>query len=333
MGAWARHKTTFVTLYYNIFIRNRFCGMVVAGLIAGLWLIPGSAGATSITLGSAANYALLAGPKNTVTFGGKMNVSGNFGIGASGSLKFSGTNNIAGNLYKDSGVKTSGSARIAGSTITQSMTSVMNDATAASQDAAALSRTAGLVDQGGSISVNGGNITIKAVTNLSENVLDISSLSLVNGTITFDDNGYTGAKFIINVTGGFSVRSSGSKSSAIQGINGASASDIIFNVEGTGSTVSLTGNSSNSVIGTILAPQRSVSLSGGGTLTGALIAGVNNAGKSYTVTEASSGYNINGFAYKPQAAVATPEPSTLALFGAGLGALAAARRKRRAKAA
>jgi hypothetical protein len=180
------------------------------------------------------------------------------------------------------------------------------------------------------ITVNGGSIVIKALTNLSENVLNISSLSLTNGTITFDDNGYANAKFIINVTGGFSVNSTGSKSAMIQGIDGADASDIIFNIEGTGSTVSLTGNNSNAVIGTILASQRNVSLSGGGTLTGSLVAGVNNTGKSYTVTEASSGYNITSLGYVPSSGgTQVLEPSSLTLYGCGIAALLYLKRYRR----
>ena len=67
--------------------------------------------------------------------------------------------------------------------------------------AAALTKTSGLVDQSGSITLTSGqSVTIKALTNLSENVLDISSLSLTNGTLTFDDNGFTNAKFIVNIS-------------------------------------------------------------------------------------------------------------------------------------
>jgi len=166
---------------------------------------------------------------------------------------------------------------------------------------------------------------IQAVTNASENVLTISSLSLTNGTITFDDNGYTNAKFIINVTGAFSM----TNGAFMKGINGASADDIIFNIEGTGTTVNLVGNSSTSLIGTILAPQRNVNLGGGGNLTGALIAGVKNAGTSYTVNQSGSGYNITSLGFTPRNPVNTPEPSTMALFGAGFSALIAARRQRR----
>ena len=129
----------------------------------------------------------------------------------------------------------------------------------------------------------------------------------------------------INVTGGFSM----TNGALIKGINGASADDIIFNIEGTGSTVNLTGNSSTSLIGTILAPQRNVTLGGGGNLTGALIAGVKNSGSAYTVNQTSAGYNITSLGFTPRNPVNTPEPSTMALFGAGVSALIAPRRRRK----
>jgi hypothetical protein len=60
-------------------------------------------------------------------------------------------------------------------------------------------------------------------------------------------------------------------------------------------------------------------------LTGALIAGVDNAGKSYTLSQSSSGYDITGFAYKPSAGGGggghVPEPSSLALYGSGIAVL------------
>lgn len=298
---------------------------IAAGLLTGG---ANGASAAAITLGTASNYGLLLGTKETLTLGGGFAMSGNAGVGASDAVSISGSNAISGTAYEDSGVTSSGSgsASVSGGVVTQSMTSIISAAASASTNAAALTATSGLTDQGGSISLNGSSVTIKALTNLSENVLDISALSLTNGTLTFDDNGFTGAKFIINVTGAFSIGNGG----IVKGINGASGADIIFNIEGTNSNaVSLTGNSSTSIIGTILAPQRNVTLGGGGSLTGALIAGVNNAGKSYTVTEASSGYNITSLGYTPRTVVNTPEPSSIALFGAGMFALIGVRRRLR----
>jgi len=289
------------------------------------WMVAAlPAWATTVDLGDAADYGILTGQKESVTFAGNLALAGDLGLGSNATLKFTGSHNvISGSVYKDSGVSTSGSASITGGTVTQSMSSAINDAVTAANTATALAATPGLVDQGGSIGISKSSqsIVIKAVQNASENVLTISSLSLTNGSITFDSNGYTDAKFIINVTGGFTVGNAG----VIKGINGVDASDIIFNIEDTGSTVNLTGNASTSIIGTILAPQRNVSLGGGGSLTGALIAGVKNSGSSYTLSGNSSGYNITGFAYKPPVGGGggghVPEPSSLLLYGSGIAAL------------
>jgi len=280
-----------------------------------------SASASPITLGSASSYGVFVGSGNTLALGGGFNLSGNLGLGSSDTLSKSGSNAVSGTEYRDSSLTTSGSGTltVSGGTITQSMSAIRTAAESASTTAAALTATTGLTDQGGSIT---SSVTIKALTNLSENVLDISALSLANSTLTFDDNGFTGAKFIVNVTGAFSVTGS----SIIKGINGASGSDVIFNIEGTGSTVSLTGNSSSSLIGTILAPTRNINLSGGGTLTGAVLAGLNGTG--YTVQTQTGGYNITSLGYVPRS-VSTPEPSSIALFGAGVGVLIAIRRRMR----
>jgi choice-of-anchor A domain-containing protein len=299
-----------------------------AGVMAACLLTGGaqSASAGAITLGTAANYGVVTGVGGTFVIGGGLKVTGNIGLASGYNVQVSGSNSESGTTYYD---YTTGQGAYGGSgtftqggSVNQSMTQVMSDAVTATNAAAAATATAGLVDQGKSIS---GSVTIKALQNASENVLNISALSLTNGTLTFDDNGYTNAKFIINVTGNFSLGAG----AVIKGINGASADDIIFNIENTGTAVNLTGNSSTSLIGTILAPQRNVTLGGGGSLTGALIAGVNNAGKSYTVTEASSGYNITGLGYTPRTVTNTPEPSSVAIFGAGIAVLVGLKRRPR----
>ena len=306
----------------------------------------GRASATTVNLGAAGTYGLLTGTNETLNLGGTFNLNnstssgnvgnfaGNIGIGANDTVNVTGTTNVAGSAFQDPTAtdNISGTANVSGSFVTQSMTSIISAAATASTNAAALTKTSGLQNQNGSISLNGTSLTIKALTNLSENVLDISSLSLTNGTLIFDDNGFTGAKFIINITGDFTVNATGSSQSVISGINGALPSDILFNITGTSSNpVSITDSSSknNALIGTILAPARNISLGGGGTLTGAIIAGVNNAGKSYTVTTAATGFNINSYGYTAVGTHRVPEPSSVVLFGTGLVATAFALRRRR----
>jgi len=282
---------------------------------------------TPVTLGTASTYGLLIGTGETLTLNGGFNMSGNAGVGANDTVNLSGNNAISGTAYEDNGITTnySGNTSVSGGTVTQSMTSVIS--AAASASTAAKNDTTGSILSGYGSSINitsaATSVAIKALS-AGENILNISALSLSNGTLTFDDNGFSGAKFIINITG--NLTASGASALSIKGINGATGADILFNVTGTGSSVSLTGTNA-AYIGTILAPAANVTIGGNGTLTGNILAGINNAGKSYTTTEQSSGFNITSLAYKPSTVTKTPEPSTIAIFGFGLVGLAIARRR------
>jgi len=299
----------------------------LAAMAAGL-LVAGAhvAAADPITLGSASTYGLLLGTNETLT-ANNLHVSTDIGISSSDKVNLNGYLTVSGNAYIDGSptVGGKGSYSVSGSIISQSMTAIDAEAYSASTTAGALAANLSVSGNAINVTSSTNSIVIKAITNASENVLTISSLALSNGSITFDDNGYTNAKFIVNVTGGFSM----TNAALVKGINGAAGDDIIFNIEGTGTTVNLTGNSSTSLLGTILAPQRNVNLGGGGNLTGALIAGVKNSGTSYTVNQNSAGYNITSLGFTPRNPVNTPEPSTMALFGAGVSALIAARRRRK----
>jgi hypothetical protein len=281
-------------------------------------LAAGHARATStpITLGTATAYGLFTGVNEATNINGAFKLTGNLGLASGYNFTIYGTNSQTGTTYyQPSGNWTDhGTYTTAGSTST-TLTQPVSDAITASANAAALTATAGLADQGGSLT---SSVTINAVTNLSENVLDLSSVNLTSGTITFNNNGQSGAKYIINVTGGFQL-----SGVTIAVAGGAAASDIIFNIEGTSQTVSITGGTT---LGALLVPNSNVTIGGGGSLTGELIAGVNNASKGYTLTEQSSGYNITDLAYIPRT-VSAPEPSSIALFGAGLAVFAAIRRK------
>jgi hypothetical protein len=95
--------------------------------------------------------------------------------------------------------------------------------------------------------------------------------------------------------------------------------------------VSITGNSGNQVIGTILAPSRNVTVGGGGSLAGNIIAGVNNVGKAVTLQTQSSGFNITSFTYKPSTGGGggkVPEPSSILPFGSGIVLLMIVRRRK-----
>ncbi len=277
-----------------------------------------NATSTPITLGTAAGYGVFTGKNETTVIGGAFKLTGNLGLASGYNVQISGNNTETGRTYYDNsnGGAWSDSGTYAeqgGSSVTQSMSQQVSDAIAASTNANALTATAGFGSQSGS------TVTLNALTNLSENVLNVSSVSLTNGTITFNDNGNAGAKYIINVTGNFSLTNT---TMVLTG--GATAADIIWNIEGTGSSVSITGGTS---YGTFLVPQSNITVGGGGSLTGALIAGANSLGKGYTLTEQSSGYNITSFAYVPRTVSKVPEPSSIALFGTGIFAVAAFARR------
>jgi hypothetical protein len=291
---------------------------LAAVLACGILFGANEARATSVTLGTAAGYGILTGANETTVIGGAFRMTGNLGLGTGYDVKITGTNSQTGTTYYDGagsggGWNNSGTYTTAGS-VNQSMSQQVTDAITASAAAYAKTATAGFGAQSGS------TVTLNAISNLSENVLDVSSVSLTNGTITFNDNGFSGAKYIINVTGNFSLANT---TMVLTG--GATAADIIWNIEGTGSTVSITGGTS---YGTFLVPSSNVTIGGGGSLKGELIAGANNLSKGYTLTEQSSGYNITSFAYVPQA-THVPEPSSIALFGSGVVAVAAFARRRR----
>jgi PEP-CTERM motif len=62
------------------------------------------------------------------------------------------------------------------------------------------------------------------------------------------------------------------------------------------------------------------------------VAGINNAGKSYTLQSTTGGFNITDYAYKPGQSSGgggrAPEPSTILLFGTQVAALVALRRRK-----
>ena len=132
------------------------CKSRLARLLFGIAIVAAglsamrTASATVVDMGDAANYGILTGAKESLTFSGNLGLAGNLGIGQSSTVKFSGFHNqISGTEYKDSGVSSSGSASITGGTVTQSMTSAINDAVSAANTAASLAATPGLTDQGG----------------------------------------------------------------------------------------------------------------------------------------------------------------------------------------
>jgi hypothetical protein len=114
-----------------------------------------------------------------------------------------------------------------------------------------------------SVNLNHNSLTItgdaneKVVLNLTDFVLTNNSIFTLSGTAT--------TSFIVNVTDTFSLRSN----SHISLVN-VPASNVLFNIRGTGSTVWLKGGSS--MPGTLLALNRKVRIKGGSQVVGTVIA-------------------------------------------------------------
>ena len=171
------------------------------------------------------------------------------------------------------------------------------------------------------------NLTLTATTALADNVFNITSLDLENGAcLTFSDGtAGSNARFVVNLTGPMTMKNA----ACINRDAGVGAQDIIFNVEGSGNAVDIEGGMSGQdhLSGTILAPSSNVTFNSA-TLTGEIISGLGSIGNSSYTLQANNS-SVNFAAYTPPGRV--PEPATVALFGTGLAAVAAIRKRREAK--
>ncbi len=344
-------------------IINKFSNSLAVLTTVGAALLaatPASAGpATDVTLLSAGNYGFLIGNDDTVTMTNVTVSGGPIGIGTFNKSNSNSTSpdtisSITSNGFVEGDFGHSCSPGNAGSctnsyiplgtatvgTITQSPTTFAFSSGNPLQDAlnAALTAkneaTTNFGYSGGSTNYSATALadissgqsqtlspTNQALDRLADNVFTITNIDLDGGgCLTINNDNDAGAKFVIDVTGNFTIGSGGCiKFSHPATTN---ASDVIFNIEGTGNTVSITGGG-GSIFGTFLAPDRNVTVSNA-TITGEIIAGINNAGSKYTVNSTSS--TINFQAYSPPGRV--PEPGTLALFGSGTAAIAVFTRRR-----
>ena len=235
----------------------------------------------------------------TPVFGGGTSlITGNVGIGNTGSLSLNGGSQIDGNLVLGVGstFTTSGAAPpggfVTGTTTTNhDFTQAEIDLHAASTGYAAqiADQTFGTINSSTAITGNGG---VKIIDVASINLGGSSVLSLSGGAHDF---------FIFNVSG--TVMMGGSAS-----ITGVDPSHVLFNVtdvNANGFGVSLASGTHS--IGTFLVPNTGVKVDGGSlanpALTGAII-GDGSGG--------SSGVNLNSTAYVTQDSfVAVPAPSTV----------------------
>jgi len=225
-----------------------------------------------LTLGSSSDGGLnLSAPSGSAGY----EVTGNVGIaGTSSSLSISGSADILGNVYLNTGdsVSKTGSSTINGS-IYYNQKTLLNSAASSALNISTLADQASQTYHWSTEDLNLGTGKMVTLQSTGHFVMDIDDFVLGGG-----GSGKTGAiltlsgssnsTFIFNISGDFLV-GGGAK---ILLTGGITASDVIFNLVGCTSYGSVTGDAL--VNGTILATNGSVTLSGHDTqVNGQIIAG------------------------------------------------------------
>src|ERR1043166_5583733 len=247
-------------------MRDSNRGFLVLSVL--LWLIAGIPARGSDTTCDCANPALgeaqtctvfaLAGA--TVDTTGGSPVDGNACIGADGALTMTGGARGSGRAPLASGAtfRRSGNATVVGGVMDDVDLSAQSAAAlGAAADAAALSCTQTFARLRGTQTITGTG---------GQNVICVGDVDLSGGASLILSGG-TSDTFILNVTGKFSL----SGSSRIQVAGDVQPGGVLYNVEGTGPDVVLSGGSG--VDGTVLTPARHVTLSGHAFVHGQVISG------------------------------------------------------------
>ena len=250
--------------YKRIFLSVSIAAVALAIFNAGAATdtLPGGA----INVGSADYFTVLAKSDpgftdNNLT--GNSFVVGNYGVGGQGNLTLTGDAHIDGNVVMRGGaqLKTTGNAKINGgvSNNDAQLTQALLDAQSLS-DAAAMEAVtpayASLTNVNGSMTITGG-AGEKVVLSLQDFKL--------NGGATFTLEGTATTSFIINVSKTFAL-TGGSQIL----LSGVPSENVLINILGKGSDVSLTGKSQLS--GIVLALNRKAALTGGSQVKGKVIA-------------------------------------------------------------
>jgi cytoskeletal protein CcmA (bactofilin family) len=212
-------------------------------------------------------FTLGNGVTQNVDIEGQGFVTGDVGAAGNGNVLLGSSQaRINGNLYYHTHGTLSNAGIITGSKFQNAATdTLLDDAAADAQEAsdAAFGMLATSPYQSlTNIKVSGGNNM--TITGSGCVVLQLQNFSLNSGTLTLQ--GTAGTSFIINVSNQFSLTNN---SQIVLGA-GIRPQDVLFNVHGTGTQVSVAGSSQFN--GILLATQRTVSITGQSRVTGEVIA-------------------------------------------------------------
>jgi hypothetical protein len=257
----SRFRSRFLPAFFIVFALSAFSAKADLFTTCGIDL--GAAGRTK----SWAVFALGGGVTTVADASGTSYIEGDVGAAGNGNVTLDGGAVLNGNLYYHTPgtLKVKGRSLITGTThhdaasdalLNQGVIDANNASTAAWNHA---------------ISPQYANFTLRK--NKDNNlfgaagecvVLKLTDFILTSGTLTL--TGSTNTAFIINVTGQFSL----SSQSSIILAGGVRWDSVLFNVRGSGSTVTLSGQST--LNGILMANNRAVNMSGGSTVRGEVIA-------------------------------------------------------------
>jgi choice-of-anchor A domain-containing protein len=217
--------------------------------------------APELGLGAAAGCTVLQLSTAKVSITGPAGgILGDICIAPGGSLSMSGDNYVTGDINLGAGAKFSNSSHGTVNVVQPvNLSAEISDAYARAASAAALSCDQSFAKLDGK--------TVTTITGgVGINVICVGDIVLSGKQIFLD--GPAGARFIINVTGKFTLTGGGA-GPQIRVSGGVGPNDVLYNIIGTGSDVAFSGGGGGVnccaaiVDGTLLAPERKINLSPG----------------------------------------------------------------------